>query len=70
MDKLKKVASKITGGDRYQSNLLGESLPDLLRRATNKTLPMPDEYLSQQVRVDARALLRPADAHANTRSDA
>lgn len=43
------LVSKL-GGQRYHNNLLGESLADLLRKATAKVLVEPDEELNQQVR--------------------
>ncbi len=52
---LRDLKNKITGADKYQHNLLGESLPDLLRRATAKTLVTPDEEINQQVSKEARS---------------
>lgn len=37
------------GQESYQGNLLGESLQELLRKATAKTQDGPDEHLNQQV---------------------
>ncbi|MEW5313706.1 MAG: hypothetical protein WDW38_005249 [Sanguina aurantia] len=42
------LVSKL-GGQKYHNNLLGESLADLLRKATAKVLTEPDEELNQQV---------------------
>ncbi len=55
MDKIKdlknSIVKTVTGKDAgYHHNLLGESLPDLLRKATAKTLLAPDEPVNQQVR--------------------
>lgn len=56
MEKLKDFANKITGKDnRYTHNLLGESLADLLRRATAKTLQGPDDIANEQVCTDVGA---------------
>lgn len=57
MDKIKEkvrdakdtLTYKLTG-NKYHNNLLGESLSDMLRKATAKTLVTPDENLNQQVR--------------------
>mmetsp|Transcript_32751 Transcript_32751/g.72344 ORF Transcript_32751/g.72344 Transcript_32751/m.72344 type:complete len:639 (-) Transcript_32751:491-2407(-) len=42
------IQYKLTG-QKYHNNLLGESLQDLLRKATAKTLEQPDEATNQQV---------------------
>ena len=53
MQQLKDLADKakhaITGKEKYHNNLLGESLADLLRKATAKSLDSPDEALNTQV---------------------
>ena len=54
MDKLRDlkdaVASKLNiGKDKYAPNLLGETLQDLLRKATAKSLVTTDELINQQV---------------------
>jgi hypothetical protein len=67
MDKLKGALNKITGKqDGYSHNLLGENLPDLLRKATAKTLVTPDEVINQQVRGWGRAPSRTAPASNDT----
>lgn len=48
MQTLKDFKERIVG-PKYHHNLLGESLSDLLRKATAKTLVTPDEETNQQV---------------------
>ncbi len=60
---LRDLKNKITGADKYQHNLLGESLPDLLRRATAKSLVTPDEEINQQVRGHWSVTGRPTTTH-------
>lgn len=43
------IKYKVTG-QKYHDNLLGESLHDVLRKATAKTLEAPDTTCNQQVR--------------------
>lgn len=50
--KLKDLKDTITyklTGQKYHNNLLGESLQDLLRKATAKTLVVADDATNQQV---------------------
>lgn len=42
------VTNKLQG-TKYHHNLLGESLADLMRKATSKTLVVPDEDTNQLV---------------------
>ena len=43
------IKYKVTG-QKYHDNLLGESLNDVLRKATAKTLEAPDTTCNQQAR--------------------
>ena len=49
MSSAKDAGKALTGKKGYSDNLLGESLPDLLRRATAKELIIPDVSVNQQV---------------------
>jgi hypothetical protein len=49
MDRVTSLIDRVTGKNKYAANLLGEALPDLLRKATAKTLVTPDETVNQQV---------------------
>lgn len=51
----KNLQAKLTG-QKYHQNLLGESLEDMLRIATAKTLEAPDATLNQQVCAPTRKL--------------
>lgn len=51
-ERMKGLAGSIRdrfGSPGYSSNLLGESLLDLMRKATAKTLEAPDDVANQQV---------------------
>ena len=44
------IKNKVTG-QKYHDSLMGESLKDVMRKATAKTLTAPDTECNQQVRI-------------------